>query len=99
MDIYIIKSTVKRGQIHSYALSIKDPHSLFFWSKMACAGVPHIVLHVFSSTRTSGGHFRPSEVRFRGILALSGDLFYTYKIFKLDFLKTLPSPNFDLLDS
>ena len=46
--------------------------------------------------RTYWGYFRPSEVRFRGILALSGDLFYTYKIFKLDFLKTLPSPNFDL---
>ena len=33
------------------------------------------------------------------ILALSGDLFYTYKTFKLDFLKTLSSPDFDLFDS
>ena len=41
----------------------------FFWSKMACTGVPHIVLHVSCRTRTSGGYFWPSEVRFRGILA------------------------------
>ena len=40
----------------------------FFWSKMACRGVPHIVLHVSGWIRTSGGYFRPSEVRFRGIL-------------------------------
>ena len=40
----------------------------FFWSKMACTGVPHIVLHVSCWTRTSWGYFRPSEVRFRGIL-------------------------------
>ena len=45
----------------------------FFWSKMACTGVPHIVLHVSCLTRTSGGYFWPSEVRFRGILALSRD--------------------------
>ena len=32
-----------------------------------------------------GGYFRPSEVRFMGILALLGDLFYIYIIFKLDF--------------
>ena len=49
--------------------------SQLFWSKMASAGVPHIVLHVLCSTRTSGGYLRPSEVRFRAILALSGDLF------------------------
>ena len=48
----------------------------FFWSKMACTGVPHIVLHVSCHTRTSGGYFWPSEVRFRGILALSSDWFY-----------------------
>ena len=48
----------------------------FFWSKMACTGVPHIVLHVSCRTRTSGGYFWPSEVRFRGILALSRDWFY-----------------------
>ena len=75
MDIYIIKSTVKRGQIHSYALSIKDPHSLFFWSKMACTGVPHIVIHVLCSTCTSGGYHEPSEIRFEGILAL-----YLYRV-------------------
>ena len=48
----------------------------FFWSKMACRGVPHIVLHVSCWTRTSGGYFWPSEVRFRGILALLSDWFY-----------------------
>ena len=42
----------------------------FFWSKMAFTGVPRIVLHVSCRTRTSGGYFWPSEVRFRGILAL-----------------------------
>ena len=47
----------------------------FFWSKMACTGVPHIVLHVSCRTRTSGGYFWPSEVRFRGILALSSNWF------------------------
>merc|ERR1711928_75213 len=39
-----------------------------FWSKIACTGVLHIVLHVSCGTRTSWGYFRPSEVRFRGIL-------------------------------
>ena len=42
----------------------------FFWSKMACTGVPHIVLHVSCPTRTSGGYFRPSWVRIRAILDL-----------------------------
>ena len=46
-----------------------------FWFKMTWKGVPHIVLHVLCSTRTSGGYLRPSEVRFRAILALSDDLF------------------------
>jgi hypothetical protein len=41
---------------------------------MACTGVPHIVLHVLCSTRTSGGYYEPSEIRFEGILAL-----YLYK--------------------
>ena len=51
--------------------SLTPPANLvkFFWSKMACTGVPHIVLHVSCRTRTSGGYFWPSEVRFRGILA------------------------------
>ena len=31
----------------------------FFWSKMVCTGVPHIVLHVSCQTRTSGGIFGP----------------------------------------
>ena len=78
----------------------------FFLSQMACADVPPIVLHVLCSTRTFRGHFRPSEVRFRGILVLSGILFYWEAqlkktpciIFKLDFLKTLSSRNFELLD-
>ena len=58
--------------------SLTPPANLvnFFWSKMACTGVPHIVLHVSCRTRTSGGYFWPSEVRFRGILALSSDWFY-----------------------
>ena len=41
---------------------------------MACTGVPHIVLHVLCSTRTSEGYYEPSEIRFEGILAL-----YLYK--------------------
>ena len=57
----------------------------FFWSKMACTGVPQIVLHVLCSTRTSGGYFRPSEVSFRGISALLGDYLYIYiKFVKCD---------------
>ena len=50
-------------------------------SKMACTGVPHIVLHVLCSTRTSGGCFRPFEVRFRGIFwpFCLGDFFYINK--------------------
>ena len=43
----------------------------FFWSKMACTCVPHIVLHVSCQTRTSGGYFRPSEVRFRAKIPLN----------------------------
>ena len=46
--------------------------------KMICTGVPHIVLHVLCSTRTSGGYFRPSEVRFRGIFGPFGR-FLLYK--------------------
>ena len=40
------------------------------WLVHSCTGVPYIVLHVSCWTRTSGGYFRPSEVRFRGILGL-----------------------------
>ena len=66
---------------------------------MAWTGVPDIVIHFLCSTPTSGGHFGPSEVRFRGVLALSGDLFYIYKIFKIDFLKILRWADLDLLES
>ena len=66
----------------------------FFWSKMACTGVPHIVLHVSCRTRTSGGYFWPSEVRFRGILALSRDWFYNGKKQKCKFLKKPSWPDF-----
>ena len=31
------------------------------WFKMVCTCVPHIVLHVLSSTSTSGGYFRPQK--------------------------------------
>ena len=69
--------------------SLTHPANLvkFFWSKMACTGVPHIVLRVSCGTRTSGGYFWPSEVRFRGILALSRDWFYNGKKQKCKFLK------------
>ena len=50
------------------------------WSKMASTDVPHIVLHVLCSTRTSGGYFRPSEARFRDIFGpLGWFLLYIYK--------------------
>ena len=48
----------------------------FFGSKKVCTGVPHILLHVSYWTCTSGEYFWPSEVIFRGILALSSDWFY-----------------------
>ena len=47
-----------------------------FWSKMASTGVLHIVQHLLSSSRTSLGYFRHSEVRFSAIFAVSDDLFY-----------------------
>ena len=59
----------------------------FFWSKMACTGVPHIVLHVSCWTRTSGGYFRPSEVRFRAKIPLSSHRFYNVKTQKTQFLQ------------
>ena len=37
-----------------------DPVKLL-WFKMVCTCVPHIVLHVLSSTSTSGGYFRPRK--------------------------------------
>ena len=69
----------------------------FFWSKMACTGVPHIVLHVSCRTRTSGGCFWPSEVRFRGILALSRAWFCNGQKQKCKFLKKGSLPNFQIL--
>ena len=62
----------------------------FFWSKMACTCVPHIVLHVSCRTRTSGGYFRPSEVRFRAKIPLSSHWFYNVKTQKTRFLKKGP---------
>ena len=59
----------------------------FFWSKMACTCVPHIVLHVSCRTRTSGGYFRPSEVRFRAKIPLSSHWFYNVKTQKTQFLQ------------
>ena len=56
-----------------------------FWTKKCLPGwqggpgVPYIVLHLLCPTRTSGGYSRPSEVRFRAIFAVSGDLFYKAK--------------------
>ena len=50
----------------------------FFGSKMAWTCVLHIVLYVLCWTRVSGGYFRLSEIRFRGIFTLSGNWFYEY---------------------
>ena len=60
-----------------------------FWSKMACTGVQFMVLHVLCPTGTSKGYSRPSEVRFRAIFAVSGDLFYKAKT---HFLQKGPFP-------
>ena len=65
-----------------------------FWSKIACTGVPHIELHVSCCTRTSGGYFRPSEVRFRGILALLSNKFYNVDTQKTFYLLRPSAPNF-----
>ena len=59
----------------------------FFWSKMACTCVPHIVLHVSCRTCTSGGYFRPSEVRFRAKIPLSSHWFYNVKTQRTQFLQ------------
>ena len=66
-----LKSQKRGPYLAIFGPSLTPPANLvnFFWSKMACTGVPHIVLHVSCRTRTSGGYFWPSEVRFRGILA------------------------------
>ena len=69
----------------------------FFWSKMACTCGPHIVLHVSCRTRTSGGYFRPSEVRFRAKIPLSSHWFYNAKTQKTRFLKKPPIKLADFL--
>ena len=72
------------GCLEGNILTFPDPPcqpDQIFWSKIACTGVPHIVLHVLCSTRTSGGHFRPHEVGFRAIFAVLGDLFHEAKTF------------------
>ena len=59
-----------RGQKYIIARPISGPYfdllwpplptwSNFFWSKIPCTGVPHIVLHVSWWTCTSGGYFGP----------------------------------------
>ena len=61
-----------------------------FWSKMASTGVLHIVQHLLSSSRTSLGYFRPSEVRFSAILPFRTIYSIRQKkaiFFKIDFLK------------
>ena len=50
-------------------------------------GVPHIVLHVLCSTCIPRGYLRPSEVRFRAILALSDNLFNVYNFFQNQVLR------------
>ena len=58
---------IKARPILGHILTFFDPPcqpGQFFWSKIACTGVPHIVLHVSCWTQTSWGYFRPSEVRF-----------------------------------
>ena len=67
-----------------------------FWSKIGCTAVPHIVLHVSCWTRTTGGYFRPFEVRFRGILALSSDWFYNVKTQKTFYLLRDSAPDFKI---
>ena len=45
-------------------LTFPDPlcrPSQILWFKMVCTCVPHIVLHVLSSTSTSVGYFRPQK--------------------------------------
>ena len=66
---------------------------------MALTCVPQIVLHVSCRTRTSGGYFRPSEVRFRAKIPLSSHWFYNVKTQKTHFLKILEWADFDLLES
>ena len=60
---------------------------------------PHIVLHVSCWNRTSGGYFRPSEVRFRAKIPLSSHWFYNVKTQKTHFLKIPEWADFDLLES
>ena len=67
-------------RILGHILTFPDPScqlDQFFWSKIACTGVPHIVdTTCFMSNCTSGGHFRPSKVSFSQIFAI----FYKAKL-------------------
>ena len=90
---------IKARPILGHILTFFDPPcqpGQIFWSKIACTGVSHIVLHVLCSTRTSGGHLRPSEVTFRAILSVSGDLFYKAKT---HFSQKGPFPSTDLAEN
>ena len=55
------------------------------WSKMACTGVPLIVLHILCSTRTYWGHFRPCKVSFSAIVERSSLLLRQYELWKYCF--------------
>ena len=57
----------KTRPIQGKILTFPDPPAnlvKFFWSKMACTGVPQIVLHISYSTPAYWGHFRPCKVSF-----------------------------------
>ena len=58
--------------------TVNPVKSLLF--KMVCTCVPHIVLHVLSSTSTSGGYFRPQKSILAKI-AIFG-CFWDFKCFK-----------------
>ena len=72
-------STEPRSQILAVSrqiLTFPDPQAnlvVILLSEMACTGVPHIVQHIFCSTYTFWGHFKPSKVRWRHI-AIGGKL-------------------------
>ena len=55
-----------------------------------------MVLHVSCWTRTSGGHFRPSEVRFWGTLALLSDWFFNVRTQETFYLFRSYGPDFKI---
>ena len=57
----------------------------FLRSKMASAGVPHIVRQLLCSTRTYWGHVRPSKVSFSSIAERSSLLLQQYEFRKYCF--------------